>query len=363
MDNIAIVISNICANAGTERAVTNLANAFAKHTDNTIFIISIYSKNNDKPFFKVDDRVSIIHLCYSFINKTSKRLLIYRNLFKDLNRICNENAITVLMGTTHAYNSVISLLKKPIRIGCEHINYDACPKAFRFIRKYSYRNLDRVVLLTNDDRDHYDFLERNKTVVISNIRSFFPENPAPLLNKRIVSVGRLNRQKGYDILIQFADELYKKIPDWNIVIYGEGEMLEYLSSEIEKKQLSDFIIIEKPAKDIQNKMLESSIYLMTSRNEGLPMVLLEAQACGLPIISFDCPEGPKDIINDGVDGFLIPVGDTNSMISKIVELANSEDKRIKLGLHARIHSKEFSEENIVGKWISLIDEAKERREK
>ena len=110
-------------------------------------------------------------------------------------------------------------------------------------------------------------------------------------------------------------------------------------------------------------MLESSIYLMTSRNEGLPMVLLEAQACGLPIISFDCPEGPKDIINDGENGFLIPVGNTDLMISRIVQLAQSEAERKRFGENARIHSENYSGESIVGKWCNLIDGVKRRREK
>lgn len=363
MGNIAIVISNICASAGTERAVINLANAFTINTDNKIYIISIYSKGSDATFYKVDKSVNIIHLNYSFVKNLAKRLLTYRSLFKDLDRICSENEITVLMGTTHAYNSIISFLKKPIKIGCEHINHDACPRVFRIIRKHTYRNLDRVVLLTNDDRNHYSYLEKAKTTVIPNIRSFFPENPATLINKKIISVGRLDKQKGYDILLQFTDKLCRKIPDWEIHIYGEGEMLEYLSGEIEKKKLGDFIFIENPTKDIQDKMLESSIYLMTSRNEGLPMVLLEAQACGLPIISFDCPEGPKDIINDGEDGFLIPVDNTDLMISRIVQLANSETERRKFGENARIHSENYSGESIVDRWCNLIDEAKERREK
>lgn len=361
MENIGIVISNICTNAGTERAVANLANALSELTSNNVFIISVYSSENEEPFYSLHNKVNVIHLKYPLVNNTIKRMSVYRGLFKDLAYICRDKKITVLIGTSHAYNAVISAFKRPIKIGCEHINYDACPKAFRIIRKIAYRNLDNVVLLTNDDRKHYGFLGEKKTIVIPNIRSFKPEVTAALRNKEIITVGRLNHQKGYDILLSFADKLYKKIPDWQITIYGDGEMKDYLAREIKEKGLNDFIIINKPVKNIQEKMLESSIYLMTSRNEGLPMVLLEAQACGLPIISFNCPEGPKDIIEDGVDGYLIPAGDTESMLSRIVQVAESVEVRRKLGQAARIHSEEYSKETITWKWVHLIDEIKKSR--
>ncbi len=138
-------------------------------------------------------------------------------------------------------------------------------------------------------------------------------------------------------------------------------MKEFLCNEISRKHLDKFIHIMEPVNHIQQNVTDASLYLMTSRNEGLPMALLEAQACGLPIISFDCPEGPKDIIEDGVNGYLIPVGDINLMIDRIEQLARSVEKRKIIGSNARLHSENYSKETITEKWIRLIDESKSKR--
>lgn len=360
--NIGIIVSNICSGAGTERAVINLANAISELTNNRVFIISLYSKDREKPFYEINSDVVLIHLNYKMQSNIISRLVIYKTLLFELKRCHNRYGFSVLMGTTHAYNCVISCIKGIVRIGCEHINYDACPKLFRIIRYISYKKLDHVVLLTNDDKKKYHFLGEGKPVVIPNIRSFYPQTPASLENKRIISIGRLQMQKGYDILLDFAGNLRREIPGWTIDIYGEGSMETALKRKIIEKNLVGFIEIKKPIKNIQQEIMTSSIYLMTSRNEGLPMVLLEAQACGLPIVSFDCPEGPKDVVRDGVDGYLIPVGDTDTMMEKIESLTNSNELRKKMGRNARINSNQFSKEVIVARWIKLFEKAIKRRE-
>ena len=354
--NIGIIISDICLNAGTERAVSNLSNALLELTDNMVYIFSVNSKEDKTIFYDVDPRIKIIHLNYPKNNYILKRLVIYNKIRKELTLLCQKYNIDVLMGTSHAYNCIISIMNNVVRIGCEHINYSACPKVYRLVRRVAYKRLDKVVLLTNEDMKKYSFLKKNIPVVIPNIRSFYPKCAAKLENKRIISIGRLNSQKGYDILMNFADCLYKKIPNWKIEIFGEGEMRDDLLTTIKNKGLEKFITIHSPKNNIMEELLESSIYLMTSRNEGLPMVLLEAQACGLPIVSYDCPEGPKDIISDGDDGFLIPMNADEQMIKRIEYLAESHKERIRMGKEARKHSNNFSKEFIVKKWILLFNE-------
>ena len=355
--NIGIVISNICAGAGTERAVTNLANGIAELTEHTVVIFSVYSSQNSSPYYALNPKVEVVHLGHEAKENALKRVGMYRRLRRELSRYCSEYDLSILMGTIHSYNCVISTIKDVAKIGCEHINYEACPKLFRGVRRVAYRRLDRVVLLTNEDRKKYAFLGPEKTAVIPNIRSFYPDTAAGLENKKIITVGRLQPQKGYDILLAFADRLKEALPDWKITIFGDGEMEESLKKTIREKALESFVAIHEPVKSIQEELLDSSLYLMTSRNEGLPMVLIEAQACGLPIVSFDCPEGPRDIIHDGEDGFLIPVGDIGLMVDKIIEIAKTPQMRTEMGKPARQNSGNYSSETIVREWTRLFDEA------
>ena len=118
---------------------------------------------------------------------------------------------------------------------------------------------------------------------------------------------------------------------WILEIYGEGSLRKELQDKIDSLNLTDTLVLKDNEKNIQSKYLEGSIYVMSSRYEGMPMVLLEAMSYGLPLVSFDCPCGPKDIIKDGKNGFLIKFGNTNEMAEKINYLIENENERIKMG--------------------------------
>lgn len=351
--NVGIIISNITNRAGTERAVTNLSNILIKDSKYNVFIFSLYSNSNDKCCYKLSEKVRIIHLNYS-LECGVKKISMYRKLIMVLNeKVCEYN-INFIVGTTHAYNSLLPFIKNCKKIACEHMNYAACPRISRIIRKMSYPKLDAIVLLTQADSKHYDFIDDNKKYVIPNSLSFTCKNPAELKNRRMISVGRLSNQKGYDILINMAIELKKELPDWHIDIFGDGEKKENLQKLIIQNDLNDFIKINKPVKNIKEELLASDIYLLTSRHEGLPMILLESQACGLPIIGFDCPEGPADIITDNKNGFLISLGNENEFINAVVELAKDNTKRVEFGKNAFKDSEKYSESNVSYMWNELF---------
>ena len=355
MKKIAFVLGNISLGAGTERAVTNLANAFSRDKDNQVFIVSINSENKDKPYYPLNENIKVIHMNAGKGNKI-QRLLRYNGIIGQLNRIMADNEIDYVLGTTHAFNILLSFVKGKVKkIGCEHMSYNACPKASRIIRKSRYRHLDAVVLLTRMDRGHYDFLPKNKTYVIPNIRSFQPDKPAALDEKRIITVGRLDSQKGYDILVELAPALKNRIPDWKIDIYGSGGMKQQLEDRIKELDVRDFVFINEPIKQIREEFEKSSLYLMTSRFEGLPMVLLEAQACGLPIVSFNCPEGPADVINDGEDGYLVNDFNSEELVEKTARVALDDKLRKKMGSNAFKRSDRFSEEAVLKKWYSCFE--------
>ena len=355
MRNIAIIISDITKSAGTERAVTNLANALSCEPEISVFIISVYSLNGMETFYKIDKRVTIFHLGKSEVPSKLKRVYIYKEIYQEVSDLIFSNDINILIGTTHAYNILLSFLsKKIISIGCEHINYSACPSVIRPIRKWAYKRLNAIVVLTNADAENYGFIQRNKLHVIPNISSFERNIASNLSRKRIITVGRLSMQKGYDILVDVINGIRNEMKEWTLDIFGSGEMKDELKKKISAANLGTVIHICEPTSKIKEEFLESSIYLMTSRHEGLPMVLIEAQTCGLPIVSFDCPEGPAEIVTSGVDGYLVPLMANDEMGEKLLTLMNNDQQREAFGKKAFDNSTRFSKESIISQWKELF---------
>ena len=188
----------------------------------------------------------------------------------------------------------------------------------------------------------------------ANSLSFTISGRSDLKNKRIIAVGRLTKQKGFDFLIEAAVLIREQLPDWHIDIFGSGEDKSDLQAQINSLNLEKFVKINPPTKNIQCELLKSSIYLMTSRWEGLPMILIEAKSCGLPCVSFDCPEGPADIIKHSEDGFLVELGDIKTLVRYVVELATDEKLLNRYSQSAIINSLEFSPTIIFPKWDSIL---------
>ena len=199
---------------------------------------------------------------------------------------------------------------------------------------------DKFVVLTEEDRGYWEGL--NNIEVIPNARTFTFEKPSSCTAHQVLAVGRYCHQKGFDMLL----EAWKKIDTtgWTLRIAGSGDDLGPTPANV----------ITGPSADIKQEYLNSSILAMSSRYEGLPMVLLEAQAAGLPIVSFQCKCGPKDIVEPGVTGFLVPEGDTDTLASKLKELMGDEELRQRMGAAAFEASNRFDLETIMQKWVDLF---------
>lgn len=210
---------------------------------------------------------------------------------------------------------------------------------------------DKFIVLTNDNINEWDL---KNIAVISNPLSFYPTETANLENKIVLAVGRQNYQKGYDRLLTSWREVVIKHPDWQLHIYGKFDPtlnLEQLAKELKIEESVKFF---EPTKDIVKVYLEASIYVMSSRFEGFGMVLIEAMACGLPVISFDCPCGPRDIIENGVDGILVKNHEIELFSNAIIKLIEDESMRIKLGKNAKTSIKRYLPEYIVPQWDQLF---------
>ena len=159
----------------------------------------------------------------------------------------------------------------------------------------------------------------------------------------------------YDRLIEAWIKVNRKHPDWHIRIYGEGQDRNSLQELIEKHHIENSFSLCPPTKSIQEKYLESSIYVMSSRFEGLPMALLEAMACGVPCISFDCPYGPAEIITPEEDGILVKNGNTDELADAICRLIEDTDKRIRMGKQAQKNIQRYSREEVMKLWDELFN--------
>ena len=159
----------------------------------------------------------------------------------------------------------------------------------------------------------------------------------------------------YDMLFDVANIVLKKHPDWQWDLYGNGETFEEIKQKIEKHKLKGRLNQMGLVNDIYERYKDYAIYVLPSYREGLPLVLLEAKANRLPVVSFDCVTGPREIITDGVDGFLIDCYNKQTMANKILDLIESNDLRIKMSKNSYINLDKFSKEKILNQWIELIE--------
>lgn len=216
------------------------------------------------------------------------------------------------------------------------------------------RRFDKFVVLTNEDKGYWGDLPNIE--VIPNAAIHVSKNYSEVKNKRVIAVGRLDYQKGFDRLIQ-AWKLVQhtgRFSDWKLDIFGQGEWREMLQQMIDKQGLQNTAKINPPTNAILNEYVHSSLLVMSSNYEGFGMVLVEAMSCGVPVISFDCKCGPKDIIQPGINGLLVPNGDIQALAYAMMVMMADEAYRKMLSQNARKVVDTYSEEAVMSQWIRLF---------
>jgi len=346
---VSIIIPDITRSAGTERAVCNLANILADNKKYITTIISVNSASGNS-YYHINNGVKIIHCAVSEKNKLIKRV----KEFARVKKICDGEKYDFLIGTYPAINSQLPLIASAKKkIAAEHINYGSVSFFVKITRKFWYRFLDAVVLLTEADANHYKF--HKNTVVIPNSLSFAPQRQSSLENKVILAVGRLTYQKGFERLVEAIARIKERCAGWRVRIIGDGADKEALQKRIEGYGLENTVAILPPTDKIEDEYRNASIYVMSSRFEGLPMALIEAKSCGLPIVSFDCPEGPSEIVRDGIDGFLVERDNVELLSAAILKLVESKDLRKRFGSEAVEDIDRFRPERIGVLWDKLLN--------
>lgn len=377
---IAYCIPALYASGGMERVLSLKANFFATLPGYEVHII-ITDGKGQKPYFPLDSSIKVhqleidFELMYSYTLwkrywlYRSKQSLFRKRLDKCLREIKPDITISMLRREINFLNRLTDGSLKVGEIHFSKTSYRGAPKSClpmwmnnwlgRCWMKQLTRELSKLsafVVLTEEDK--IAWTELKNVHVIPNPVSFIPVAKSTCESKQVIAVGRYVMQKGFDLLIEAWDKVAKRHPDWVLRIYGDGWMRLQLEEMIAERGLSSQCLLEYSVTDIDRKMLESSIFVFSSRYEGFGLALVEAMACGLPVVSYACPCGPKDIITQGKDGFLVAKENVFELAERIEFLIENEDLRKKMGSEAAESACRYQIERIGTLWEDLFESLK-----
>ena len=359
---------------GVERVLTLKANYFAEHYDYDVTII--LTEGKDKPCaYPISNKVKLVYLdinfeelwTCSFVKKVflylKKQRVYKRKLKAELMRIRPDITDSLLR---REINFLTKIKDGSVKIGELHVNrlnyrnFETNETSFikilfsRFWMNSLVRHLkrlDRFVVLTEEDKNNWP--ELNNVIAIPNPISFNTDSVSRLEKKNVLAVGRYAYQKGYDMLLKAWAIVEKKCPEWELNVYGQGDREPYdkIAKELQLKNCH----LNGSVSNINEKYLDSSVFVISSRFEGLSMSLLEAMSFGLPVVSFACPCGFRDVITSGVNGVLVPKNNVEMLADQIIEVIQNPKFRNELGKKARERSQDFRLDVLAEKWRELFE--------
>lgn len=360
---------------GMERVLANKANYLAARGYDITVVTT--DQRGLPPFFPLDGRIRCVDLGVnyevnngkSFLNKLVhfpfKQWRHRRRLSRVLREIRPDVTVSMFCNDATFLPSIKDGSRKVLEIHFsrfKRLQYDR-KGLWRLADVWRNRNeadvvarFDRFVVLTHEDSRYWGKL--SNIAVIPNAQTFASDAPAPLEAKTVVAVGRLTYQKGFDLLLQAWAEVCRRVSGWQLAIVGDGELRSALSAQAESLGLAGCVTFVPAMKDVVAVYRDASVLAMSSRYEGFGMVLLEAQTVGLPVVSFACKCGPSEIVNDGVDGYLVAPGDVDAMADRLVRLMQDGALRRRMGAHAFANAARFSTDAVMKQWMALFDSLK-----
>lgn len=359
---IAYCINSLNNPGGMERVLTTKINYLSEHFGHEIHVITMC--NQEKPFFLLSKKIILHNMAltsrFKHREKLEKLLFeirpditvsMYGPEFTFLYKI--KDGSKKIVEFHFSKNYLIHLVN-----GIQHLHFRLLHKLkVWFLQKkeeHYVPKYDKIILLTHQDLEFWG--NKPNMCYIHNPLSFRSKESSILENKCIIAVGRYIAQKGFDILIDAYKPIAKEFPDWQLIIFGEGQDEKLLANKIKLYQLENQVILHPPTQNIQKKMLESSIFVFPSRYEGFGLVLTEAMECGLPCIAFDCECGPSEIILHNKSGFLIPNYDIFQLTTAMKKLMGDTMARKKMGQNGKRLVSKFYTEHIMEQWDKLFQE-------
>lgn len=363
-----IYVNSMNAFGGIERVISNLSNNLIKHVDITILVKdkSISSYNLDSKI-KIDslnnelkmNMDSKIKRVFSVFKNTIKSIKLLKKYFKTNNydyiyTSIPTNGLEVYLSCKNNRNKIIA---------AEHASYYAYNKIYKIIKKWLYPKLKAISVPTTMDTEIYKKLGYN-AYHIPHLSTFEKVEKNKVTNKVAINVGRLTNDKQQELLLKIWKNIDPK-SKWILKIIGSGENEYKLKEYIKNNDIKNVEMIPHTS-NIEKYYKKSSLFLFTSKMEGFGMVLLEAMSFGVPCISFDCPSGPRDVVKNNYNGYLIPCYNIEEYIDRINEYINSTiDRKKEMSLNANKTIKEWNNKKIIDDWLKIfkkIDELNGKKE-
>jgi len=361
---------------GVERVLTLKANYFAEHFGYDITIILTDGKG--KPFaYPLSDKIKVIHLDINFEELWTcsflKKIFIYlkkqriykRRLTEELMRIRPDITVSLLRREINFINEIKDGSKKVGELHVNRANYRNFSAGETNVLKQLFSKywlsgllrhlkiLDKLVVLTEQDRKAW--VELDNVVSIPDPLSFSPAALSPLKNQRVVAIARYSHEKGIDLLLKAWATVEKAINDWHLDVYGDGDTSPYEALIDELHIDRSRCVLHGRTNDVEGACCQSSLLVLSSRFEGFGMVITEAMACGLPVVAFDCPWGPRSIITDGIDGILVENGNISQLAGKIIYMIEHPEERTRMGANAVRKSERYKIDRLAKDWQQLFE--------
>jgi glycosyltransferase involved in cell wall biosynthesis len=382
---VTILIADAYGFSGIVRSVLNLAAHLSESHD--VELVSIV-RGREKPFFPFPSgvKVTVIDdefkdaprgwrgLVRTILHSRRGRLLHPTDHGVDKTTLWTDLVLArrlrrvrsgVLITTRPSFNILGAGLSRPgvAVVGQEHVNLDARGKSLTPDIRRRYGGLDALAVLTETDRRRYEETLDAPTRIVS-IPNAVPKPagpPSDLSRPIVLGAGRLTRQKGFDRLIPAFAQVARQEPDWALRIAGRGPLGGSLRQQVVKHDASNSVFFLGLVNDMPKQMELASLFVLSSRWEGFPMVIIEAMSKGLPVVSFDCPTGPAEVVEHGVTGFIVPEGDVDGLAEAILELVRDEPKRRRFGAAASERAVDYMSSRVGARWDALIAEVERSR--
>lgn len=332
---------------GAERVISLLANSFCQKG----YEVEIVCINKHLVFYPIDEKVKVW-----FAEDEVKSLSILKKMMWLRKHINSERPNVVIAFMLEVYCVTLASLigvSVPV-ISSERIDPHFFGRAKGLLRWLLLRRTTHLVVQTVRIKDFYSAKLQSRTTIIPNpvTDKVFSLTPT-LKQKRIIAVGRLAYQKNYPMMFRAFAKVHHDFPDWQLVVYGNGPQKDEIRGVIERLGMEGHIILAGKSDHVVEEMNKSSLFVMSSDYEGMSNALLEAVCVGLPVISTDV-SGAKDLITDGVNGYIVPVGNERVLTLALSSILSSPEKMDEMGRQSKALAPRFREEQIVGQWEELI---------
>ena len=362
------IVPNVNNEGGVARVLSIKANYLVEKLGYDVVILT-QNEGNSPLFYEYNKNISFQDIILK--GNIFKFFITYKKELKSRIDSINPDIIIVADNGLKAYTiPFIIKTKIPILLEIHSSLYVEESKQYNLIlnklkariihkfKRFCANQYDKIIVETVSSINEWKIKD---IIVIPNPLWFKQQKSANLKAKKVIAVGRHTYEKGFDRMLKIWQKVIEKYPDWHLDIYGKSSAKNELQLLARELNISNNVTFYEPVKNINEKYLEASIYLMTSRFEGFGMVLIEAMASGVPCIAYDCPCGPKAIIANNSDGFLIENDNENDFIVAVETLIENENSRLEMGEKSKESAKKYNIDVLMQIWDSLLKELVQRR--